>query len=81
MQFPQLRDLCYDIFIYNLDIYECVWYIIKVLTNEKKIPDEKICDVLLAAYNFFKYYNNNYRPIYHLENYILYLVRVINGLP
>ena len=38
-------------------------------------------DVLLAAYNFFKYYNNNYRPIYHLENYILYLVRVINGLP
>ena len=80
MQFPQLRDLCYDIFIYNLDIYECIWYIINFLTNQKKIPDDKISDVLIAAYNFFKYYNNNYRPIYHLENYILYLIRVINGL-
>ena len=80
MQFPQLRDLCYDIFIYNLDIYECIWYIINFLTNQKKIPDDKISDVLIKAYNFFKYYNNNYRPIYHLENYILYLIRVINGL-
>ena len=80
MQFSQLRDLCYDIFIYNLDIYECIWYIIRTLTNEKKIPDERISDVLLSAFNFFKYYNNNYRPIYHLENYILYLLRVTNGL-
>ena len=28
LQFANLRDLCYDIFIYNLDIYECIWYII-----------------------------------------------------
>ena len=80
MLFSQLRDLCYDIFIYNLDIYECIWYIIRCLTQEKRIPDDKISDVLISAFNFFKYYNNNYRPIYHLENYILYLIRVTNGL-
>ena len=80
MLFSQLRDLCYDIFIYNLDIYECIWYIIRCLTQEKKIPNDKISDVLIYAFNFFKYYNNNYRPIYHLENYILYLIRVTNGL-
>ena len=80
MQFSQLRDLCYDIFIYHLDIYECIWYIIRCLTNENRIPDDKISDVLISAFNFFKYYNNNYRPIYHLENYILYLLRVTNGL-
>ncbi len=81
MAFSQLRDLCYDIFIYNLDIYECIWYIIRCLTQEKRIPDDKISDVLISAFKFFKYYNNNYRPIYHLENYILYLLRVTNGLP
>ena len=26
---------------------------------------------------FFKYYNNNYRPIYHFENFILYLMFVV----
>ena len=80
MTFSQLRDLCYDIFIYNLDIYECIWYILRRLTDENRIPDDKISDVLISAFNFFKYYNNNYRPIYHLENYILYLLRVTNGL-
>ena len=80
MQFSQLRDLCYDIFIYNLDIYECIWYIIKQLTMKHQLPDDKIENVLITGFNFFKYYNNNYRPIYHLENYILYLIKVINGL-
>ena len=66
-----------DLFIYNLDIYECIWYIINFLTNHNRIPDDKIADVLIAGYNFFKYYNNNYRPIYHLENYTLYLISIL----
>ena len=80
LQFANLRDLCYDIFIYNLDIYECIWYIINSLTIANKLPDDKIADILINGFVFFKYYNNNYRPIYHLENYILYLIKVINGL-
>ena len=31
-------------------------------------------------YTFFQYYNNNYRPIYHLESFLLYLVSEIHEL-
>ena len=27
---------------------------------------------------FFQYYNNNYRPIYHLENFLLYVATLIH---
>tara|TARA_Y100000992_G_scaffold299618_1_gene266689 strand:- start:2550 stop:3557 length:1008 start_codon:yes stop_codon:yes gene_type:complete len=77
--FSQLRDLCYDIFIYNLDIYECIWYILKDLIVNKLVDNKDINDILITTFKFFKYYNNNYRPIYHLENYILYLISKIYG--
>ena len=80
MSFSTLRDVCYDIFIYHLDIYECIWYILNNLILNKKIDKNKISPVLIKTFHFFKYYNNNYRPIYHLENYILYLISNINDL-
>ncbi len=79
MTFAHMRELCYDIFIYNLDIYECVWYILKNIVNDNKIKNNDIHNILVKTFSFFKYYNNNYRPIYHLENYVLYLISVING--
>ena len=30
--------------------------------------------------SFLKYFNNNYRPIYHVENYLLYLAKLIHTL-
>ena len=34
--------------------------------------------ILNKTYRFFQYYNNNYRPIYHLESYLLYLILATN---
>lgn len=78
MKFIKFRDLLYDIFIYNLNITDCIWYIISNLIQTKKINSENISNVLVKTYNFFQYYNNNYRPIYHLENYLFYLVTLIH---
>jgi len=36
-------------------------------------------EIMLKTYSFLKYYNNNYRPIYHLESYLFYLMRIIHG--
>jgi hypothetical protein len=80
IQFLKFRDILYDIFIYNLDITDCIWYIISSLVKENKIANEQLSDILLKTYSFFKYYNNNYRPIYHLENYLLYLIKIIHKL-
>jgi hypothetical protein len=80
LKFLKFRDLLYDIFIYNLDITDCIWYILTNLINQKKIKKENLSFILLKTYNFLKYYNNNYRPIYHLESYLFYLTSIIHGL-
>jgi len=77
-KFLKFRDLLYDMFIYNLDISECIWYIIYSLVEMKKIKEDKMSCILTKTYTFFQYYNNNYRPIYHLENYILFLSQTIS---
>ena len=79
LKFLKFRDLLYDIFIYNLDITDCIWYILTNLSKANKIKTKDMSEILLKTYNFLKYYNNNYRPIYHLESYLFYLTRIIHG--
>jgi hypothetical protein len=78
LQFLKFRDILYDIFIYNLDISDCIWYILSSLIEQKKIEKDQISKILFKTYCFFQYYNNNYRPIYHIENYLLYLAKLIH---
>jgi hypothetical protein len=81
IKFVRFRDLLYDIFIYNLDINDCIWYILTTLLENDSNNNltNNISKILIKTYNFLQYYNNNYRPIYHLESYLLYLVQVNNG--
>ena len=79
MQFLKFRDILYDIFIYNLDITECIWYIIYSLIEKKMIKKEHLSQILIKTYCFFQYYNNNYRPIYHVENYLLFIATTIHN--
>jgi hypothetical protein len=79
LRFTKFRDLLYDIFIYNLDITVCIWYILTNLINKKLLKKHNLSNVLIKTFNFLKFYNNNYRPIYHLESYLFYLTSVIHG--
>jgi hypothetical protein len=79
LQFLKFRDLLYDIFIYNLDISDCVWYIMSSLIEKKKIQNKHKSELLIKIYHFFQYYNNNYRPICHLESFMFYLTTIIHG--
>jgi hypothetical protein len=79
LQFLKFRDILYDIFIYNLDITDCIWYILSSLIEQDKIKVDDLSNILIKTFCFFQYYNNNYRPIYHLENYFLYLVKIIHN--
>jgi hypothetical protein len=79
LQFLKFRDVVYDIFIYNLDITDCIWYILSSLIEQKFIKREHLSKIMFKTYTFFQYYNNNYRPIYHVENYLLYLVKLIHN--
>jgi DNA polymerase III delta prime subunit len=76
--FYALREQLYDILIYNLNIDVCIWNILERLILENKIPEEKLTQMLMKTYDFFKNYNNNYRPIYHLERLAINLIEVVH---
>ena len=80
LEFLSLRDNLYNIFIYHLDIHECLWEIIKLAVKEYDITQEQLHRILDQLYKFLKFYNNNYRPIYHLEKFVLYLCKELHGL-
>lgn len=84
------RDALYDILIYNLDVGECLWYIfshfirgrgaspsLKAGVEDSIVPSSSkaATNVLVKMHDTLKYFNNNYRPIYHLENMMLYMVK------
>ena len=79
LKFLELRDKLYNIFIMNLDVTDFVWYVFSSLNKKKHIPDSEISKCLIKVFAFLQQYNNNYRPIYHLESYIFYLLNLIHG--
>uniref|UniRef100_A0A6C0AY96 ATPase AAA-type core domain-containing protein n=1 Tax=viral metagenome TaxID=1070528 RepID=A0A6C0AY96_9ZZZZ len=80
LKFLNLRDLLYDICIYDINIANCIIYILKTLIIKNKLDNEKLTKIITDTYGFLKLYNNNYRPIYHLEKYILYITSVVHEL-
>lgn len=79
LKFLTFRDTLYDLLIYDLDLQECVFYMLERLITENHIKPASISDILLKTYTFLQYYNNNYRPIYHLENWMFILIGHIHG--
>ena len=71
------RELLYELLVYNLRISNCIWYIIQEIFKDDKYS-KHITNVTLKSITFFHFYNNNYRPIYHLENFFVYLVNTIH---
>lgn len=77
-KFSEIRELLYDIFIYEFDLTESIFYIVNELIKMKHIKNKHIGGLIEKTYLFFHLYNNNYRPIYHLESYIYYLTQIIH---
>ena len=80
LKFMTLREQIYEMFIYQLNINYCIWEIIKHFIETKEINNDNIKLIFDRMFLFFKYYNNNYRPIYHLEGFLYYLCKIIHGL-
>ena len=74
MVHTSFRDALYDILIYNLDTADCIWYIFSYMVEKGFLKGECVSDVLIKMFSFLKYFNNNYRPIYHLESIVHYMI-------
>jgi len=79
LKYDELRERLYDLLTYDISVQECVWFILRRLILDGALLPEMMDDIMLKIYTFFQYFNNNYRPIYHLENFVLLLVCKIHG--
>jgi hypothetical protein len=79
IEFTSFRDSLYDILTYNLDMAECLWYILTHFIEKGALHKKDISDIIVRTYSFLKYYNNNYRPIYHLESIIFYIINKLHS--
>jgi DNA polymerase III delta prime subunit len=78
----EVRNVLYEILIYNLDLHECIWdilqYAVGILKKNNDLNRiEKQSNLLNKTAQFFKLYNKNYRPIYHLECLFFNFVDII----
>lgn len=78
--FMELRESLYNILTYNLDTTECIWYILSHFVNNGELSGDKTSQIIDRMFTFLKYYNNNYRPIYHLESILFYIINKVHSL-
>lgn len=74
----ELREHLYTFLTLNYKIHECFAEIIFNLIEKQYICEKNIHLVLKKYNDFTEKYNNNYRPIYHLESFILFLINLKN---
>lgn len=78
LKFTHFRDLIYDIFIYDMEIGYVLWLLLSKLILNNKLSQENLTSVYLDTFSFLQFYNNNYRPIYHLENFLYKIINLVN---
>jgi hypothetical protein len=69
----ELREDLYSVLVYNLGVDTVCTYI---LTHLKCTPRQKLL-IVKETVRFLQYFNNNYRPIYHLEKYIYSVMCIV----
>ena len=80
IKFLEFRDFLYDIFIYDININNVIWILLNRLLNNNHINENDMNKIMIDTYSFLQYYNNNYRPIYHLEAFLFNLINIIHEL-
>lgn len=79
LKITDLRNNLYDLLIYNIDVTDCIWYLFTTLIEQNRFQTKIHITILLNdIFVFLKYYNNNYRSIYHLESIILSIINKIH---
>lgn len=79
VKYYDIRDLLYNLLIFNIDISDFLFYAINYFICKKKLNSKNIEQLLYDINSFFSQYNNNYRPIFHLESVFYKLCMIVNG--
>ena len=79
IEFSQIRESIYELFIYEVNIHHCIWMVLSLLIDINMITTGNMGNIMFETQKFFKLFNNNYRPIYHVERYLYVIMLLINN--
>jgi len=77
--FEEVRKVIYDTLIQNHNLIDLLWEVVESLVKSRLDPSKGLI-LLKETYAFLDLFNNNYRPIYHLERYVCILLRLVHEL-
>ena len=80
INYTRLREVLYNCLIYNIDVYKCYLYVVKYFIKNDLLSYDILKKKQNDIVKDFMHYNNNYRPIYHLEKIFLTIVSLSNEL-
>jgi|UniRef100_A0A6C0JCB4 hypothetical protein len=80
LDYSKLREMIYDILVHHINVQDAMYHILQQLYKQHILRNNQLQTVTNITYEFLKLYNNNYRPIFHLEKYLLQLVVVVHGI-
>ena len=78
MDFLRFRDVLYDMLIYDIKVTNVLWTVLRYITVKYTLTEETYDKLMIDMYTFLQYYNNNYRPIYHLESYLFKIINTVH---
>jgi len=78
MDFLRFRDVLYDMLIYDIKVTNVLWTVLRYITVKYSLTVETYDKLMIDMYTFLQYYNNNYRPIYHLESYLFKIINTVH---
>ena len=72
-----IRDHIYHILVHNLHSELCLWHVLKTLVP--KLNHEKVESLLFRWCSSMSLYTKNYRPLFHLENFVVSLALALRA--
>ena len=65
-----IRNILYDLLVYQIDVHSFLYDLLELVSIKKKMSRKKLSTLMDEFNKVLKLFNNNYRSIYHLENFI-----------
>ena len=72
-----IRDHIYHILVHNLHSELCLWHVLKSLVPN--LAPEKVEPLLFRWCSSMSLYTKNYRPLFHLENFVVLLALALRA--
>ena len=73
-----VRDKLYDMMFMCLDPHMCMWCVVCSIIEALDSTDCEVFEMVDAYTRCFSGFNTNYRPIYHLERFIICMIRIVH---